>query len=443
LSDKIVLRQVSSLRPSPNNPRSHPEAQIQALMKSISHIWTNPIVVDEKDVVLFGHARLEAAKHLGMKAVPTLTLWGLSASEKRTVVIADNRLSELSVWNFDLLRKEFNDLIEIDADVELTGFTTGEIDILLDGEPAKPESADPLDECDTALAGPPVTIVGDVWQLGRHRLVCADALDRATYATLLGRERAQMVVTDPPYNVRISGHARGRGKKRQREFPMASGEMSEAEYTSFLETGMSRASAASTNGSIHYWFSDWRHLPEFHSAGRATYSELKNILVWNKTNAGQGSFYRSKHEMILVYKNGTAAHINNFGMGQHGRYRTNVLDYPGVNALIAPRKEEMDAHPTVKPVALFADLMRDCSKRNGIILDPFAGSGTVILAADRAGRIARAIEIDPLYVDLAIRRWERATGNGAVHASGKTFAELGEERASAIPVARSTAKGAR
>jgi DNA modification methylase len=429
MAKEVVLLQTSKLKPFPGNPRKHPQSQISNLMRVIAKGWTNPILIDEANTVLCGHGRLEAAKRLALEKVPTLTISGLSAAAKRALVISDNKLGEQAVWDFDLLKSHLRELVDLDFDVELTGFSTGEVDILLDGPPPKKAANDPDDDLDdSALLGPVVTIAGDLWHLGPHRLYCGNALDGRAYEVLMGAERAQMVATDVPYNVKISGHARGRGHTHHREFAMASGEMTDAEFVSFLENGMSRAVAASKNGSIHYWFIDWRHLYDMQKAGRGLYSELKNLLVWNKTNAGQGAFYRSKHELIAVFKNGTAPHINNFGMGDGGRYRTNVLDYPGVNALVAHRKEEMDAHPTVKPVALIADLMRDCSKRNGIVLDLFAGSGTIILAAERTDRIARAIEIDPAYVDLAIRRWERVTGGTALHESGKTVAELLGER---------------
>jgi DNA modification methylase len=430
LTERIVWRPIGDLKPFPSNPRHHPEAQVARLMRNIERVWTNPILTDESATILAGHARLEAAKRLGMAEVPTLMIAGLSEAEKRALVIADNRLPEQAVWDFDLLREHFKELlIDLDFNVELTGFSTGEIDLLLDGKPAPAatDRADDLSGLDSQ--GPAVSQLGDSWELGRHRLVCGDALQRTSYEVLLERDLAQMIVTDPPYNVPITGHAMGRGKVRHREFKMASGEMSEAAFTGFLDTFIRQSITFSENGSIHFVFIDWRHLPELLSAARPLYAEWKNVLVWNKTNAGQGSFYRSKHELIGVFKNGTATHINNFGLGGQGRYRANVLDYPGVNCLHPARRGDLDLHPTVKPVGLIADLIRDCSRRNGIVLDPFGGSGTTILAAERAGRVARVIELDPLYVDVAIRRWEHITGIPARHAeSGLTFTETAVER---------------
>jgi len=429
LAERIIWRAAAELKAFPDNPRRHPEAQIVSLMKNIKRVWTNPILVDEAGTILAGHGRLEAAKRLGMTEVPTVTLIGLSQAEKRSIVIADNRLPERAVWDFDLLRGHFRDLVEIDFDVELTGFTTGEIDLLMDSTSAS-AAADPADDLSGyRLTGPAICQADDIWELGRHRLICGDATQLITYERVLRDERAQMVVADPPYNVRIDGHAMGRGRVRHREFKMASGEMSPAAFTAFLDRFIRCTITFSQDGCINYIFMDWRHLPELLSAARPLFSDWKNLLVWNKSNAGQGSFYRSKHELIAVFKTGTAPHVNNFGLGAHGRCRSNVLDYPGVNGLHPARRDELDLHPTVKPTALVADLIRDCSRRNGIILDPFGGSGTTILSAERVGRVARVIELDPLYVDVTIRRWEQITGVPARHGESQMgFAELAANR---------------
>jgi DNA modification methylase len=427
--EQVVRRPIRGLKPFPGNPRRHPEAQIAALMRSIERVWTNPILIDETQTILAGHGRLEAAKRLGMAEVPTLTLTGLSEAEKRAIVLADNRLPERAVWDFDLLRGHLKKLIEVDFTIELTGFSTGEVDLLMDGK-AEPAMADPADDLSGVTGeGPAISAAGDIWEIGRHRLLCGDALLSQSYEHVLGAELAQMMVTDPPYNVRIQGNAMGRGRVRHREFAMASGEMSEPAFGAFLETFIRHAQAHSANGAIHYVFMDWRHLPVLLNAARPLYVEWKNLLVWNKTNAGQGTFYRSKHELIAVFKHGAAPAINNFGLGAHGRYRTNVQDYPGVNGLHPARRGDLELHPTVKPVALVADLIRDCSRRNGLILDPFGGSGTTILAAERTGRVARVIELDPVYVDVAIRRWQHLTGMKARHATtGLSFDAIAEQR---------------
>jgi len=434
LMDRVIWRPVSELKEFPGNPRRHPERQIAALMKSIRRVWTNPILVDETGTILAGHGRWDAAKRLGMTEVPTVMVNGLSDAEKRAVVIADNRLPEQAVWDFDLLRGHFQELIKLDFNVELTGFSTGEIDLLIDGS-QESVTADPADDL-TGLApeGPAISELGDVWELERHRLACGDAQYSEPYEQVLQGELAQTMITDPPYNVRIDGHAMGRGKVHHREFPMASGEMSPAAFRSFLDRFIRSAISSSHDGAIHYIFMDWRHLYELLGAAVPLYSEWKNLLVWNKANAGQGSFYRSKHELVAVFKNGTGQHVNNFKLGEQGRYRTNVLDYPGVNSLDPARRGDLELHPTVKPIALIADLIRDCSRRNGVILDPFGGSGTTILASERTGRIARVIELDPLYVDVSVRRWQKITGRTARHSkTGLSFAEMEAWQAPSAP----------
>ena len=428
LADRIVWRSVSDLAPFPNNPRVHPASQIAALTRSMRQGWTNPILVDEANTILAGHGRLQAAQKLGLSTVPTLMLSGLSAAEKLSVVIADNKLPEQSVWDVDALKMHFQVLDKMDYDLELTGFTTGEIDIVLDGTSAPP-TRDPDDEFEDLAVGPAISQAGDLWLLGDHRILCGDSQLDVSTAKVMRGDKAQMVVTDPPYNLKIQGNVRGRTARKYPEFAMASGEMSEQQFEDFLARAITQMIGASVNGSIHYICMDWRHLPELLAAGRAQYSEWKNLLVWNKSNAGLGAFYRSKYELVAVFKAGNAPHINNFGMGEKGRYRTNVLDYAGATAFGKNRDETFDPHPTVKPCALIADLMRDCSRRNGIIFDPFGGSGTTLLAAQRTRRRARLIELDPAYVDLTVRRWEKTTGLEARHeSSGQTFKDLERQR---------------
>jgi len=424
IASSVVWRNPSELKPFPGNPRQHPEKQLALLNRSISSFGiTNPALVDENGTILAGHARHELAIRRGLPSIPTLTISGLSDSQKRALVIADNRVPERAVWDDKLLREHFETLLAVNYDVELSGFDTGEIDLILD---AAVEVGTDTDDAvaEDGLDCPPISRAGDVWELNPHRIICADARETVAYEALLGSERAQMVFSDPPYNVRIEGHAVGRGQTKHRNFSVASGEMSSAEFVEFLTQSIRCTTAACKNGAIEFWCMDWRHLAELQAATSACRLEQKNLAVWVKTNAGQGSFYRSQHELIGVYKNGTGKHINNFGLGASGRYRTNVWTYPGVNSLHPARRGDLALHPTVKPVALVADAIRDCSMRNGIVLDPFGGSGTTILAAERTGRIARVIEIDPKYVDVAIRRWEEKTGKKARNvATGASFAD--------------------
>jgi DNA modification methylase len=332
--------------------------------------------------------------------------------------------------------------LDIDFDLGITGFATAEVDLLLGAVDGNGEGDD-SDEIPAADdSKPTITKPGDLWVLGHHRLLCGDALLADSFQRLLAGERAQMVFADPPYNVAIDGNVCGTGLIKHREFAMASGEMSEAEFTGFLKTIFQNLVAYSDDGSIHYICMDWRHAFEVLSASRATYTEFKNLCVWNKDGGGLGSLYRSKHELVFVLKSGTASHINNIELGSHGRNRFNVSDYAGVNSLREGRLDGLAMHPTVKPVAMVADAMLDCSKRNGLVLDGFGGSGTTIVAAEKTGRRACVIELDPAYVDVAIRRFEKLSGHEAVHAvTGKTLAETEVASASAPPSTAMTTAG--
>ena len=281
---------------------------------------------------------------------------------------------------------------------------------------------------------------GDLWVLGRHRLHCSDATQAESFERLMGGSLAQMVFVDPPYNVPINGHVGGAGAVKHREFAMAAGEMSEGEFIAFLSATFGHLCRHSCDGAIHFVCMDWRHMFELLSAGRVTYSELKSLCIWNKDNGGMGSLYRSKHELIFVFKHGVARHINNIELGRYGRNRTNVWDYPGMNSLHAERDQALAVHPTVKPLALVADAILDCSNRGGIILDCFGGSGTTLLAAEKTGRRAFVMELDPIYVDATIRRYERVSREKVIHAaSGRSFAELARERAVNISAPADTA----
>jgi DNA modification methylase len=423
------LTPVRELRPHLNNARTHSKKQIRQIAKSITQFgFCNPVLVDDAKQIIAGHGRVEAAKLLGIDAVPTCQLSHLSEADKRAYVLADNKLAEKAGWDRDLLAIELQGLIELDIDIELTGFEMAEIDLIL--EEAREASGDPSGPEDTEPSpGPAVSQPGDLWLLGRHRLLCADAREQAAYDRLLEGAKAQFVFTDPPYNVEIDGHVCGLGRIRHREFAMGCGEMSEAEFTAFLKAIFALLAENTVEGSIHQICMDWRHMGEMLAAGRAIYSELKNLCVWNKSNAGMGSFYRSKHELVFVWKSGTAAHINNFELGQHGRHRSHVWDYAGVNTMRAGRRDELVMHPTVKPTALVTDAIKDCSRRGGLVLDPFCGSGTILIAAERTGRKARALEIDRTYVDVAVRRWQAYTGKPATLAgSGETFEAVEEQR---------------
>jgi DNA modification methylase len=275
--------------------------------------------------------------------------------------------------------------------------------------------------------GPVITQQGDIWLLGSHRLICGDARLPETYTALMGDDRARAVFTDPPYNVKIDGHVCGSGAVKHREFAMASGEMNADAFTDFLESSLSAMAGVSHDGAIHFVCMDWRHMAELQAAGANVYSELKNLVVWAKTNGGMGTFYRSRHELIYVWKIGTASHTNTFGLGEHGRYRTNVWEYPGVKSFGANQKD-LALHPTVKPVALVADAIRDVTKRGQIVLDGFGGSGTTLIAAERTGRVARIVELDQIYCDVSCRRYAALTGETAVLATTDESFEEVEKR---------------
>ena len=422
---------VAGLRPYPGNARTHSAKQIAEIATSIKAFgFNNPVLVDKSHTIIAGHGRVAAAKKLGLDTVPCVRLEHLSEAEKRAYILADNKLAEKAGWDRDILAIELQHLADLDLDFDITatGFEMAEIDLLLSDADA--DQADPADAVPEVRVGPAVTQPGDVWQIGRHRLICGDSTLSETYARLLTGERAQMVFADPPYNVKIGGHVSGLGATKHREFAMASGEMSEAEFTHFLKDVFANLAGHAVDGAIHFVCMDWRHVGEVLAAATPVYSELKNICVWAKTNGGMGSLYRSQHELVFVYKSGRAPHINNVELGRHGRYRTNVWQYAGANAFSATRDGDLAMHPTVKPVALVADAILDCSRRKGIVLDAFAGSGTTLVAAERTGRRGYGIELDPHYCDVIVHRLATVAGLEAVHAvSGRTFSDLAAELA--------------
>jgi hypothetical protein len=417
---------VESIKPDSRNPRVHSPKQIKQIARSIQSFGFNvPILIDKESKILCGHGRYLAAKQLGMSEVPIIRLDHLTPEQAKAFAIADNRLTENSTWDETLLGEVFAELSELELNFSLedTGFTMGEIDLKIEGLSITPE-ADPADTFEES-AGPAVTRVGDVWRLGKHRILCGNALQKDAYETLMQGQLGDAVASDAPFNVSIDGHVSGNGKVKHAEFAMASGEMSRAEFTQFLKTVFENLVAYTQPGSLHFQFMDWRHLTEILSAGEATYTELKNICVWVKDRGGMGSMYRSQHEMVLVFKNGKAPHRNNIELGKYGRYRTNVWNYPSAITMSRQSGGEnvLAMHPTVKPIALIADAILDCTARGNIVIDCFLGSGTTLLACERVGRRCYGMELEPKYVDLAIQRWQTLTGEKAIHESTcQTFA---------------------
>lgn len=429
---EIIYRGIGDLRPRATNPRTHTKKQLEQIAASIRCFgFTNPVLIDEEDGIIAGHGRVEAAKLIGMTDVPTVRLANMSEADIRAYVIADNRLAENAGWDRELLGLELRYLseLDIDFDVTITGFLPPEIDVLIGELSLDGDAEDPADTVPVPATGPAVTRSGDIWRIGPHRLICGDATRAETYAALLGEEKAAMVFTDPPYNVPISGHVSGLGNVRHHEFAMACGEMSSTEFTDFLTDVFGHLAVFSADGAIHFQCMDWRHMGEMLAAGAAAYTELKNLCVWAKTNGGMGSLYRSAHELVFVFKSGTAPHVNNVALGKHGRYRTNVWSYAGANSFGANRDAELAMHPTVKQVAMVADAILDCSRGKDIVLDAFAGSGTTLVAAHRTGRRGYGIEIDPAYCDVIIRRMRETCGLEAVlDADGRGFEEVASER---------------
>lgn len=415
----VVYRPAVSLVPDPRNARTHPRRQIEQIVASIEAFgFTNPILADPAGKIIAGHGRLLAAKQLGLAEVPVITLAGLTDAQQRALRLADNKIALNAGWDIEILKLELAELSlpEMTIDLGLTGFSSGEIDVVLGTRP------DPDDEVIPAVPTEPRTRPGDIWQLGEHRIGCGDGRDAGFLNEIIGDGAAvDAAFLDPPYNVKINGHANARG--RHREFAMASGEMSTSAFRTFLAETLGACAQVSRDGAVHFVCMDWRHLDDVSAVADPIYADLLNICVWNKSNAGMGSLYRSKHEMVFVYRVGDAPHYNAVELGKHGRNRTNVWDYPSVNSLQGSRREDLALHPTVKPTAMVADAICDVTRQGELVLDIFLGSGTSLIAAERTRRRFRGLDIDPAYVDVAIERWEKLTGQTATLAqrtSGET-----------------------
>lgn len=426
----ITYQHVETLKHNPHNSRTHSKRQIRQIADSIKAFgFNNPVLLDEANTIIAGHGRASAAMLLGIAEIPTIRLEDLSPDQIRAYVIADNRLAEKAGWDKSILAIELQHLLSIETefDITVTGFEIPEIDLLLSPEEDPPD-ADDLFEFDGSSES--ITELGDIWSLGKHRVLCGNAIERASYSRLLDTKRAEVVFIDPPYNVPIDGNVTGKGTVRHREFQMASGEMSEFQFISFLATSLKLLARYSATGSVHFVCIDWRHVGELLTAGKEAYDSLLNVCVWVKNVGGMGSFYRSRHELVFVFRNGEGKHRNNIQLGKFGRNRTNVWEYPSINS-DSKRGDEgnlLALHPTVKPVALVADALLDCSARGDLVLDAFLGSGSTLIAAERTGRVCHGIELDPLYVDTAIRRWQRHTGDHAIHvATGKRFDDVASQ----------------
>ena len=426
---------VDQLKPDPKNPRRHSKTQLAQIARSIEAFGFNvPVLVGSDLRIIAGHGRVEACKTIGMIEVPTICIDHLSPEQARAFLIADNQLTQNATWDEHLLGQQLKELSELDLDFDLdvTGFSMGEVDLLIENfeSPVADDDEDFPEPSDVVASQ-----AGDLWLLGKHRVLCGNALIFADFEALMGSERAAMVFTDPPYNVPIAGNVSGKGTVKHQDFAMACGELNPEEFTTFLSSSLRLSADKSRAGAIVVVAMDWRHMREIVSAGLSVFPQLKNVCVWVKDRPGMGTFYRSQHEMFFIFKQGGHAHINNFELGQFGRNRTNVWQYAAPASFGRSEGEGnlLRVHPTVKPVALVADSIKDCSNRGDLILDPFLGSGTTVIAAEKTGRICCGIEIDPKYVDLIVRRWQTFTRREATHAiSGQLFNDVQKEAANGV-----------
>lgn len=414
-----------------NNAKKHPESQVQQIISSITKFgFNNPILIDENNEIIAGHGRFMAAQVMNLETVPTVKLSHLTDAQKRAYRLADNKIAENGGWNKELLSLEIKDLEKICLNdnfvIQDIGFNDAELDSIVNFTDAKPINP----KTNTVPFIPENEIIskpGDIWQLSKHRIICGDSLNPETFAKLFENDKADMILQDPPYNVKIDGHVCGSGTIKHKEFAMASGEMTADEFTQFLMNNFALCKQYSNNGSLHYNFMDWRHVLEITTAGQNIFDKFINMCVWVKTSGGMGSLYRSQHELCFIFQNGKGSHNNNVQLGKYGRYRTNVWQYAGVNTF-GKHKQDGIMHPTVKPIEMLKDAILDVSKRGDIVLDSFLGSGSTLIACQQSGRICYGIEYEPLYIDTTIRRFQNLFGIDAINLSiDKTYNEILKE----------------
>jgi DNA modification methylase len=417
----------SSLTLYNRRARRHLKKKLTKLRRAIAEFgWTEPLIIDEIGMVRCGAARLTVAIEDGIDLVPVVRIEHMTEAQKRAYILASNRLAEEAHWDPALVREEFSGLIELGYDVELTAFDTVEIDMALsfdEGAASEDDSVELPDEAAKLVSRP-----GDLWHIAEQRALCGDARDRSAFERLMGDDRAQLVFTDPPYGCAIAGNVSGLGRVRHDDFLMGAGEQSLPEFAqTLLRPAFRNTAAYAQTAAIAFICTDWRALPHMQDAAQGLFAELKNLIVFAKTNAGMGTFYRSAHELILAYKVSAGKHINNFGLGER-RHRSNLWTYAGANTFRKGRLVDLAEHSTVKPKRLVADALLDCSKPGGIVLDPFLGSGTTLVACAMTGRIGRGIEIDPKYMDVILRRVAEATGREPLLDGVRPFSEVKAER---------------
>lgn len=423
----VEYADLKSLKAYTNNAKTHNEKQLQALAASIRQFgFNNPVLIDENNEIIAGHGRVEAAKIIGLTEIPVIRLNHLSEVQKRAYRLADNKINELGGWNENILKLELSELETIctDFEVTLTGFDTIELDVLLDDDKEKHKISETLNTEPFIPENEIVSKPGDIWLLGKHRIICGNSLEQETFTKLMNGKKAGMILQDPPFNVKIQGHVGGSGKIKHKEFAFASGEMNDQEFIKFLEKNFELCANYSKRGSLHYNFMDWRHASHILEAANKVFSSFINLAVWDKGTGAMGSLYRSQHELCFIFKNCKEPHTNNVELGKNGRYRTNVWKYSGVNSF-GRHKQDIKLHPTVKPVEMLYDAILDVTKRGDLVLDTFLGSGSTLIAAEKAHRICYAIEFEPLYIDTAIRRYQELFKIDAIRESdGKTYNDL-------------------
>lgn len=422
----VTERPISSLATAERRARKISAQQLERVMASIRRFGiVAPVLIRSSGAIIDGHIVVEAASKLAMASVPCIDISHLDEAECRALRIALNRIAETGEWDLGELRIELTELIKLEVDILSVGFSAPELDIIM----IEPSEIQPERDELPDLPAEPISRLGDVWQLGPHRLICGNALDPVSYRMLLQDRRVQAVFSDAPYNIPIAGFVSGMGKTKHEDFAMGVGEMSEAEFGAFLETYLRRCAEVLDEGGVLYACMDWRSNHHLVSAGERAGLNLYNMAVWNKGSGGMGSLYRSAHELIPVFVNGAKLRVNNVELGRHGRDRTNVWSYPGANRRGSSAGKALASHPTPKPVEMVRDAFLDVTKRGETVLDPFMGSGTSLIAAEECGRTAYGIELDPAYVDVIIRRWEASSGSKAVHVEcGLGLEALAEQR---------------
>lgn len=400
-----------------------------------------PVPIDLMNNIILGEERVEAARRLGHTHIAVVRVGDITKDTIRKLRLLEAKLSTVGELDRKQVRDTFLEVLDTEADynLEILGFSTAEIDLTLEftdqiEESGESEQLNPEDEALPEPCEAPVSRIGDIWTANGHRLICGDATLPETYARLLQGDQAKVTVSDPPYGVKINGHVSGLGKNNHREFVQGSDKVTKKELKKLLKKSTRQFLENSQDGALIYLWMDWRGIELLLLICRKLGLTLINLCVWGKTSPSMGSYYRSQHELCAVLRVGRASHQNNVELGIHGRSRSNLWSAPGMNSFGRERDELLASHPTPKPCILFEDIIKDCTSRGDIILDGFLGSGTTLIAAEKTGRKARVIELDPIYVDVAVRRFQKRFGIEMLHEpSGKTFSEIERERRSEIP----------